>query len=285
MSLQQRARVERRDALRTRNSRRWPQGPALPAIAEIRSATCGATRRARRHACSTAAQSRDDAAQHFAVIEFGERRKARALGKDQADDVLAPRPITSPHEQHRPAFRPASETAYRSLARSRYGRPAGSASSAPVPGTASPCRRSRDRSCPWRRPRVWRHRRAAPPRSPAPKTPRAPPTEWPARRAAPRNSRTLCGLPLTETVAGAMARGFAPAAIFIFVAAFVLRPAWAGFALARADAVVRFGIGNLAIRFRRIGRPCLGRGRWPQGVPALRSSRRTPAAPRSQTRI
>ena len=107
----------------------------------------------------------DDAGEHLAVIEFGELGKAAAFRDHQADDVLAARLVDLAHEQIDDAV---GEHGDRHVGRAhapRWCRPAASAWCGPVPGTGSPCRGSRDRSCPWRRRRAWPRRRAASPRS------------------------------------------------------------------------------------------------------------------------
>ena len=130
------------------------------------------------------AHRRQNARDHLAVVELGELRKPRPFGQDQPDHVARggcrrPRARTrrrSSRRRRAPADRPAAPP--------RWRRPPGSASCGRAPGTASPCRGSRDRSCPWRRPPAGRRRRAAPRQSPWRKTRRARPAGW--RRGVPR---------------------------------------------------------------------------------------------------
>ena len=74
---------------------------------------------------------------------------------------------------------------------SRCCRRPGSASCARAPGTGSPCRGNRDRSCPWRRRRAGPRRRGGWRQSRRLRTPRARPTGSPRRRSAWRAARGL----------------------------------------------------------------------------------------------
>ena len=105
-------------------------------------------RRARRRAHQRADRG-EHAREHFAIVELGELGKARTLGDDQPDDVLAAGREHLAHEQidDLPDDHPHRHVG---LSVSRACRRTGSASSGPAPGTAPPCRGNRDRSCPSR---------------------------------------------------------------------------------------------------------------------------------------
>ena len=139
------------------------------------------------------AHDRQHAPDDLAIVELGELGEARPLRQDQPDHVLAAGAVDLVHEHVDDHLGDGADRQISQRRRLDRRRRAGSASRARAPGTGSPCRGSRGRSCPWRRPRAGRHRRAGSRQSRARKTPRARRREWlraarsgaPAARPAP----------------------------------------------------------------------------------------------------
>ena len=143
---------------------------------------------------------------YLPIVELGERGKARPFGEDQPDARPCAGVLEDLAHEHLDQLLGESPDRHVGGASLRASPTSGlSIERGSVPGTASPCRRSRDRSCPWRRRRAWRHRRAAPPQSRGRRIRRAPPPGW-RRGARPRALARAPGGPLGRRVAWLRAR-------------------------------------------------------------------------------